>query len=106
MDVRNTIDLLREELGCIRMAITALERMAQFEATVTPTIKSRRGRKTMGAEERLIVSARMKRYWASRHQDLSKGKPQQRNQPAGERSGTAPKAGSEKHASNAEKEKR
>ena len=42
-----------------------ISQLESFEAG-SSVGKSRRGRKSMGAEERKKVSARMKKYWASR----------------------------------------
>jgi len=44
----------------------AIEQLEALNAGFPPAGKGRRGRKSMGAEERKEVSARMKRYWASR----------------------------------------
>jgi hypothetical protein len=59
-------------------AIACLERLRAGTTTTTETItdgqmhvvkaRDRRGRKSMGAGERKAVSARMKRYWASRRE--------------------------------------
>jgi hypothetical protein len=55
--------LQREKL---ERAIEQLERLAAgSSAELAP---KRRGRKSMGADERKIVSARMKSYWAARRQ--------------------------------------
>jgi hypothetical protein len=54
-----TIEDLRQELARIEAAIVALEALG-------PGQRSNRGRKSMGMEERLDVSARMKKYWADR----------------------------------------
>jgi len=48
---------LRAEIGHLDAAIAALE--------AKPA--SRRGRRSMGEAERLVVSARMKRYWDGYH---------------------------------------
>jgi hypothetical protein len=52
--------LERERLG---RTIAALEELASPES---PQVHDRRGRKSMGAAERLEVSERMKKYWANR----------------------------------------
>lgn len=43
-----------------------LDAAANLEALDTGRTSGRRGRKFMGAEERQLVSLRMRRYWASR----------------------------------------
>jgi len=49
----------------INATIASLEKY--IEGTPgTPAKRSERGRKSMGHEERLAVSERMKRYWAAR----------------------------------------
>ena len=60
----NLNDILRDlrwELEKINQAITMLEHIP-----ANPTPSGRRGRKSMGQEERAEVSNRMKFYWASR----------------------------------------
>ena len=54
---------LRDELTRVERAITQLE---SLQAGTELPKSNRAGRKSMGAEERQQVSARMKRYWASR----------------------------------------
>ena len=101
MDLTKTIDLIRDELACIEAAIAALERVAQFEPVPIPMVKSRRGRKSMGAEERLIVSARMKRYWTSRRyrETANSQRPQERRTQARD---SVQKAPSRQHVSRPE----
>lgn len=64
MDLARIIQDLLEDKAKIERVITALEDL-QRNAVVIPELpKSRRkGRKPMPPEERLEVSARMKRYW-------------------------------------------
>jgi len=45
--------------------IASLEQLASVSATVAPVV-SRRGRRFMGAQERQVVSERMRKYWAAR----------------------------------------
>jgi hypothetical protein len=59
--VQKTIEHLKTRLAVIESAIGVLE-----ARNVQPTPRSRRGRKSMGAEERQTVSERLKRYWADR----------------------------------------
>jgi hypothetical protein len=55
----------KERLG---RAIALLEELAVYRQGPSPFIgrTERRGRKSMGADERREVSQRMKRYWAAR----------------------------------------
>jgi len=69
MEIDKLINEVRADIERLRRAIACLERLrddtvdAQSRA---PTPRDRRGRKSMGPEERKEVSARMKRYWESR----------------------------------------
>jgi len=60
MEVEEKIRSLRKYLAQLNFVIAELERM---RITSPP---SRRGRKSMGAEERGRVSTRMRQYWAGR----------------------------------------
>ena len=66
MDLRQTILLLRGELKKVEATIAAVEKLD--ETVLAPPARSpaRRGRKSMGPEERLEVAERMRRYWAAR----------------------------------------
>jgi len=69
MDLSKVIKELRSQKERIEQAIAALEeiRGAHVERRQQPApVKDRRGRKSMGAEERKQVAARMKKYWANR----------------------------------------
>ena len=58
---------LRLQKEKLDRAIAALEALAKTAgAEMESTSAKRRGRTWMGAKERKEVSARMKRYWASR----------------------------------------
>ena len=63
MDLHKAIRELHEELERLNQVIAAME---QFESTGTMPVPTRRGRKSMDEKERLVVSERMKKYWASR----------------------------------------
>jgi hypothetical protein len=65
MDLNEPIRYLREQHARLVAAIAQLESLAGSSNGMQP-IRSRRGRKSMGAAERREVSERMKRYWASR----------------------------------------
>jgi hypothetical protein len=72
MDLRATIRELYEEKQRIEEAIASLEELLGAKgrpgkhALEEPPRKGRRGRKEMSPEERLVVSSRMKQYWAKR----------------------------------------
>ncbi|MBI2687784.1 MAG: hypothetical protein HYX27_15850 [Acidobacteria bacterium] len=68
MDLQKAINELYEEKERIDGVIASLEQyLHRNSGTVIP--KRRRGRKSMGPEERQEVSARMRSYWASRRGD-------------------------------------
>jgi hypothetical protein len=64
MDLQKAIRDLYEEKARIDGVIASLEQYLRTNGAVTA--KRKRGRKSMGAEERQEVSARMRSYWASR----------------------------------------
>jgi hypothetical protein len=68
MDVRPTIRMLQLELERIETAIAELEQLQTGNRSGNPSHKSRRGRKSMGSDERQEVSERMRKYWAKRRQ--------------------------------------
>ncbi len=61
LDLNRTLRDLRWELEKINRAIAMLE-----DIPANPLRTGRRGRKSMGQEERAEVSERMKTYWANR----------------------------------------
>ena len=63
MDLQAIINALRSDLEKLEGVIAALERL---QGVINSAPKSRRGRESMGAEERKAVSERMKRPWAKR----------------------------------------
>jgi hypothetical protein len=68
MDLRKTIQDLyaeKEKLERVIASLEELQRAADANSHVMGRAK-RRGRKSMGSEERQEVSERMKKYWASR----------------------------------------
>jgi hypothetical protein len=69
MDLSKVIKELRSQKEKIERAIASLEEIqgahVERHQQAAP-VKDRRGRKSMGAEERKQVAARMKRYWANR----------------------------------------
>lgn len=72
MDITRVIGELRQELAQLERCLVELENLRQIQGSRTQVkgldgaLQRRRGRKFMGPEERKQVSARMKRYWASR----------------------------------------
>jgi hypothetical protein len=63
MNLRAILEELYLERDRMGRTIAALEELASPEP---PQVHDRRGRKSMGAAERLEVSERMKKYWANR----------------------------------------
>lgn len=70
MDLERALRELYEEKKRLDRAVARIE--ARLAMMSDPPRKSTRGRKNMGTEERLQVSARMTAYWASRRAQLGK----------------------------------
>ena len=68
MDLYKALQDLYAEKEKLERAIASLEELRQIGRTTFDSLKGakRRGRKSMGADERLEVSKRMQKYWASR----------------------------------------
>lgn len=70
MDLYKAIRELYEEKKRLEEAIASLEELLEAKAVTgnlnLDGLRKRRGRKSMSAEERRIVSDRMKKYWAQR----------------------------------------
>lgn len=64
MNIEKALLGMHKEFDHVNAAIAKCEELAALA-----TIKSRRGRKSMGVE-RVEVSARMKRYWAAKRKTL------------------------------------
>jgi len=64
MDLQKAIRELYEEKERIDGVIASLEMYLRTNGA--SAVKRKRGRKSMGPEERQEVSARMRNYWASR----------------------------------------
>jgi PIN domain nuclease of toxin-antitoxin system len=62
----SAFDDLRNALDNPNQIITSLEQLQQYAVAAAQKVPKRRGRKSMGAEERQQVSAKIKKYWASR----------------------------------------
>jgi hypothetical protein len=70
MDYSQAIAILKQQRTILDTTIATLERLSPSEPwPVVETKIERRGRKVMLPEEREIVSARMKKYWAERRND-------------------------------------
>ncbi len=68
MDVIKTLRDLYQEKRSLDTAIAALE--ARLRLRAVPSARSRRGRKSMSAEEREQVSLRMSKYWEARRASM------------------------------------
>jgi hypothetical protein len=69
MDLFKLIQELKAEKERLERVIASLEELEHasvLNISAPPDERKRRGRRSMGAEERQEVSARMKKYWASR----------------------------------------
>jgi hypothetical protein len=67
MDLMKMIQSLYRERELIERAIAGLGELRSISQDLPASLSGkRRGRKSMGAEERKQVSARMKKYWAMR----------------------------------------
>jgi len=69
MDLSKTIQELYTEKERIDEVIASLEQF--LAAGGQGPMRRRRGRKSMGADERQVVSERMRSYWATRRQKAS-----------------------------------
>ena len=68
MDLEKLIKKLRKERSALADVIALLEAARAAAETKAAAVKKRRGRKSMGMEERRVVSERMRKYWAIRRQ--------------------------------------
>ena len=75
MDIFKAIQELIAERDRLDAAIECLEQILGGEPGEAPQVKSRRGRKSMGEEERQQVSRRMVEYWAQRRRKESGNNP-------------------------------
>ena len=67
INIENLIGQFRAEITKIENIIQVLETYQGTSETPNgPRVRDKRGRKSMSPEERALVSARMKRYWAKR----------------------------------------
>jgi len=75
MNVQKLIRQLSAEKEALERAILELETLVAGAGAVNRPVPGpkRRGRKSMGVDERREVSARMKAYWAGRRKELLAG---------------------------------
>ena len=87
MDLQKTIQDLYAEKGKLERVIASLEELQRAAAANSNVMgrTKRRGRKSMGSDERQEVSERMKNYWASR-----RGKPRKQDPNKDARAANAP----------------
>jgi len=77
MDIHKMIQELHAERDALDRAISSLEELQRADTDIPAQWnRSRRGRKFMGPKEREEVSARMKKYWASRRNNVQVVYPQ------------------------------
>jgi hypothetical protein len=69
MDFDQLLSFLNAEKKKFDRVIASLEKLQGI--TPTTAVPGRRGRKSMGEEERREVSVRMKRFWAERRKSHS-----------------------------------
>ena len=72
MDLHQTIQELYAEKEKLERVISSLEQLQSY-AQGQFKVSKRRGRKFMDTAERQQVSARMKKYWASRRSKAAAG---------------------------------
>ena len=70
MDLEETIRQLQAQKRQIDIAIANLEELHGKDGGGNVVMPDRRGRKSMGPEERQQVSDRIKRYWATRREQV------------------------------------
>jgi hypothetical protein len=77
MDLYKAIQDLYAEKEKLEHVIASLEELQRTAGTipVLPKSAKRRGRKSMNSQERLEVSERMRKYWASRRSHKGKQQP-------------------------------
>ena len=75
MDLYKAIQDLYKEKEKLERVIASLEELQRTGGSVSelPKQVKRRGRKSMNAKERQVVSERMRNYWASRRQIKDEG---------------------------------
>jgi len=71
MDLTRILAQLYAERDRVRQAIATLEQFKQERNIAVPAHR-KRGRKSMGTEERKVVAERMKTHWAKKRQQDTK----------------------------------
>ena len=66
MGFEDLIKRLQKECSTLDEIIASLEAMRSSSMEARAAAKKRRGRKSMGIEERRVVAERMKKYWATK----------------------------------------
>jgi hypothetical protein len=74
MTLRKLIAALCKQREKLDDLIAAVEQQQSKALAATPKLPKRRGRKSMGPEERHVVSERMKKYWAGRERGSGQSK--------------------------------
>jgi hypothetical protein len=72
MNLNKMLHELHEDKQRLEKVIRSLEELQENSVDGQSSIGRKRGRKSMPAEERREVSARMKKYWASRRNQKAK----------------------------------
>ena len=67
MDLTQILAQLYAQRDRVRQVIATLEQFQQEKTTAVPAHR-KRGRKSMGIEERKVAAERMKTYWARKRQ--------------------------------------
>jgi len=75
MDLQLLLQELKEHHARIERAIAQLEDLQGNAVTVPKSPPGRRGRRSMGLEERQKVSERMKKVWANRRNPRTRRDP-------------------------------
>jgi hypothetical protein len=70
MDLEETIRQLQVQKRQFDIAIANLEQLQGKDGGGNVVMPDRRGRKSMGPEERRQVSDRIRRYWATRREQV------------------------------------
>ena len=71
MDLTRILAQLYAQRDRVRQVIATLEHLQQEKTTAGPAHR-KRGRKSMGTEERKVVAERMKAHWAKKRQQDTK----------------------------------
>jgi len=74
MDITKVLERLKSEKAAIERAIAEIEAILKSPGPTPQSVRApeRRGRKSMGDQERVEVSTRMKAYWAKKRAERGK----------------------------------